>query len=82
MRATGLYLYMVNQRRVDTWPDGQGIRLPGASASDPGALTLEELLRQKEKLEDLIAERGFAASQMASVSTVESETKKAELALV
>ncbi len=78
--AAGFYFYKVNQRRVDAWLEGQGIRLPGSSGSDPGALTLEELVRQKEKLEDLIAEREFAATQNTPVKKVESETQKPELA--
>jgi len=80
--AAGFYFYKVNQRRVDAWLEGQGIRLPGAGARDLSALTLEELVRQKEKLEDLIAEREFTANQKTSVKKVESETQKPKLAPV
>jgi cation-transporting P-type ATPase C len=36
---------------------GQGINLPVSTAADPASLSLEDLVREKEKLEDLIAER-------------------------
>jgi hypothetical protein len=61
--AAGFYLYKKNQKEVDAWLESQGIHFPGASASDPGSMTLEELVRQKERLEDLIAEREAAAEQ-------------------
>ena len=61
--ATGFYVYKMNQKQVDTWLESQGIHLPGASASDYSSMTLEELVRQKETLEDLIAEREYAAEQ-------------------
>jgi hypothetical protein len=59
--AAGFYLYKKNQKQVDAWLESQGIQFPGAGVSDPGSLTLEELVRQKEALEDLIAEREAAA---------------------
>jgi len=61
--AAGFYVYKMNQKQVDTWLESQGIHLPGASASDYSSMTLEELVRQKETLEDLIAEREYAAEQ-------------------
>ncbi len=61
--AAGFYLYKKNQKQVDAWLESQGIQFPGAGASDPGSMTLEELVRQKETLEDLIAERESAAEQ-------------------
>jgi hypothetical protein len=61
--AAGFYLYKMNQRHVDAWLEGQGIRFPGGRADDYASLTLEELVRQKEKLEDLIAEREAALEQ-------------------
>ena len=57
------YFYKMNQKKVDAWLESQGIHLPGASASDYSSMTLEELVRQKETLEDLIAEREYAAEQ-------------------
>jgi hypothetical protein len=61
--AAGFYLYKLNQRQVDAWLESQGIQLPSGSASDYGSMTLEKLVRQKERLEDLIAEREAAAEQ-------------------
>ena len=61
--AAGFYLYKMNQKHVDAWLESQGIQFPGASASDHSSMTLEELVRQKERLEDLIAEREYAAEQ-------------------
>jgi hypothetical protein len=61
--AAGFYFYKMNQKQVDTWLESQGVHLPGSSASDYSSMTLEELVRQKETLEDLIAEREYAAEQ-------------------
>ena len=61
--AAGFYFYKTNQKRVDAWLESQGVHLPGTTASDYSSMTLEELIREKEKLEDLIAEREFAAEQ-------------------
>jgi hypothetical protein len=61
--AAGFYFYKMNQKQVDAWLESQGVHLPGASTSDYSSMTLEELVRQKETLEDLIAEREYAAEQ-------------------
>ena len=73
--AAGFYLYKMNQKRVDSWLESQGIQLPRAGASDPNSMTLEELVREKEKLEDLIAEREYAAAQKAEAKPAEVETR-------
>jgi len=57
--ALGAYLYKQNQGRVDEWLRQQGINVPPASAKDETAMSLEELTRAKERLEDLIAERAI-----------------------
>jgi len=41
----------------------RGIELPTTSGSDYSAMTLEELVREKEDVEDLIAEREHAAAE-------------------
>ena len=64
--AAGFYFYKKNQKRVDDWLRRQGIALPAAEASDVQAMTLEELVREKERLEDLIAEREHAAAQQSA----------------
>jgi hypothetical protein len=55
--AAGFYFYKKKQKRVDEWLRKHGIELPATSGNDYGTMTLEELVRQKEHLEDLIAER-------------------------
>lgn len=57
MSALGLYLYKKNQAAVDEFLRSQGIQIPGSQITDPGLMTLEELVREKERLEDAIAER-------------------------
>jgi len=74
--AAGFYLYKMNQKRVDAWLESQGIQLPRASAGDPGSLTLEELVREKEKLEDLIAEREYAITQKAEAKPAEAAASR------
>jgi hypothetical protein len=61
--AVGFYLYKQNQPAVDEWLRKQGINVPNASVRDYGALSIEELVAEKERLEDLIAEREYAAMQ-------------------
>jgi len=61
--AAGFYFYKKNQKRVDEWLRKQGIELPASSGGDYHALTLGELVREKEQLEDLIAEREYAADE-------------------
>jgi hypothetical protein len=60
--SLGLYIYKNNQAQVDEWLRRQSINLPfpGFQAKDQSAKSLEELLREKERLEDLIAEREMA----------------------
>ena len=78
--AAGFYLYKINQKRVDAWLESQGLQLPRAGANDPSSMTLEELVREKEKLEDLIAEREYAASQKAEAKPAEVETRATQAA--
>ena len=53
----GFYYYKKNQTQVDTWLREQGIDLPDATDRDYEKMTVEELVLEKEHLEDLIAER-------------------------
>ena len=55
--ALGFYLYKKNRKRVDDWLRQQGINVPQNGAGDVASMSLEELTREKERLEDLIAER-------------------------
>ncbi len=55
--AVGFYAYKRNQRQIDGWLRKQGIEISGESDSDYEAMALEDLVMEKERLEDLIAER-------------------------
>ena len=59
--AVAFYLYKQNQPAVDEWLHKQGIQMPSSAARDHTAMTLEELVAEKERLEDVIAEREYAA---------------------
>jgi len=74
--AAGFYFYKKNQKRVDAWLRQQGIALPASEASDYQAMTLEELVREKEQLEDLIAEREHAAAQQAGAKKPRAQRKR------
>jgi len=58
--AVLFYTYRRNQPQVDAWLRQQGISLPETGAEDPSQWSLEQLTREKERLEDLIAEREMA----------------------
>jgi len=58
--AVGFYIYKKNQAKVDEWLRSQGISVPGSPGVDAGGMSLEDLVREKERLEDLIAEREIA----------------------
>jgi hypothetical protein len=74
--AAGFYFYKKNQKRVDDWLRQQGIALPVAEGSDVQTMTLEELVREKERLEDVIAEREHAAAQEASAKKPRGQRKR------
>ncbi len=59
----GFYLYKKNQSQVDEFLRKQGIQLPVDSGKDFAAMDLEELVSEKEKLEDLIAEREITGKE-------------------
>ena len=58
--ALGFYVYKMNQAQVDEWLRRQGFKLPAVSGKDAATMTLEELVTEKERLEDIIAEREMA----------------------
>ena len=60
--SLGLYMYKKNEAQVDQWLRSQSIPFPfsGSPAKDQSGMSVEELLREKERLEDLIAERELA----------------------
>lgn len=55
--ALGFYVYKQNQQQVDEWLRQQGIQMPSSGGTDEKSMSLEELMREKERLEDIIAER-------------------------
>ncbi len=67
--ALGFYLYKKNQGMVDQWLRQQGIQVPQGVSKDPATMSLEDLLVEKERLEDLIAEREYAAGSNAPATT-------------
>lgn len=61
------YYYRKNQPQVDDFLRRQGIELPDLSIErDITSLSLEDLVREKERLEDLIAEREQQPAQTGS----------------
>jgi len=55
--AGGFYLYKKNQAMVDGWLRDQGIRVPSKTSVDPESMSMEDLVTEKERLEDIIAAR-------------------------
>lgn len=60
----GFYVYKKNQPQIDDFLRKQGIQLPDRGSQDYSAMTLEELVSEKERLEDLIAEREMAVEKV------------------
>jgi len=61
--ALGFYLYKRNRQQVDQWLRQQGINVPQTGGRDETGMSLEELVREKERVEDLIAEREMQAGE-------------------
>jgi hypothetical protein len=74
--AALFYAYKKNQKKVDEWLRRRGIHLPKAGGADPDSLSLEDLVREKERLEDLIAEREHAAAQEVGAGSEAEDTAK------
>ena len=64
----GLYLYKQNQQRVDQWLRQQGINVPQLGGKDEKSMSVQELMFEKERLEDLIAEREVENKEQAPAS--------------
>jgi len=65
--ALGFYLYKKNQSEVDQWLQQQGINIPHSNGKSEASMSLEELMREKERLEDVIAEREMQSKPEAPV---------------
>jgi len=61
--AAAYYMYKKNQTQIDDFLRRQGIQMPESSVKDYGTMELEELVLEKERLEDIIAEREMADKQ-------------------
>ncbi len=61
--ALGFYLYKRNQSKVDAFLGKHGIQLSSGLEKDPQSMNLKELILAKEELEDMIAEKEFAAKE-------------------
>ena len=76
--AVGFYLYKKNQSQVDAFLRQHGIEVPASGALDVENLTLEQLVAEKERLEDIIAEREYAAEQEPAPSSEDAEEAPAK----
>ena len=68
--ATGLgvsaltfYIYKKNQAKVDQFLSDHGIQVSTLMERDPQSMSLKELIKAKEDLEDMIAEREYEERQ-------------------
>jgi hypothetical protein len=61
--AAGYYAYSRNKSRIDDFLRRQGLRIPESPTVDASNLSFEQLVAEKERLEDLIAEREHEAAQ-------------------
>jgi hypothetical protein len=61
--ALSFYFYKKNQPKVDQFLSEHGIQMASLVERDPQSMSLKELIKTKEDLEDMIAEREFEAKQ-------------------
>jgi len=61
--TVGFYMYRRNQAQIDSWLRNQGINISSGGDRDAAAMSLEDLVAEKEQLEDVIAEREMAAQE-------------------
>ncbi|WP_297639161.1 hypothetical protein [uncultured Clostridium sp.] len=59
--AVGYYIYKKNQSKVDDFLRNQGINVGTEGAKDYSVMSIEELMENKELIEDFIAEKELAA---------------------
>lgn len=57
------YIYKKNQAKVDQFLSDHGIKVSSLIERDPQSMSLKELVKAKEDLEDMIAEREFEENQ-------------------
>jgi hypothetical protein len=61
--ALGFYLYKKNQSKVDQFLRDRGIQVSSLMQNDPRTMSVKDLIRAKEELEDIIAEKEYEAGQ-------------------
>jgi len=61
--AAGFVYYKKNQAKVDAFLEGKGLSLPLDESTATGNSSLESLVAQKERLEDMIAEKEHAPAE-------------------
>jgi len=63
--ALTFYLYSKNQATVNQFLSDHGIKVSSLMEHDPQSMSIEALIKAKEDLEDIIAEKEYAESQAA-----------------
>ncbi|MDC7239833.1 MAG: hypothetical protein PQJ50_05680 [Spirochaetales bacterium] len=58
--AVGYTVYKKNQDKVDTFLKSKGIDMPSGSSKDYSSMSMEDLVINKERIEDVIAEKEAA----------------------
>lgn len=66
LSVAALYLYKKNKAGVDEFLRSQGIQVPAGQGAASLSMSLEDLVREKERLEDLIAEKELACKTEAT----------------
>ncbi len=61
--AVAYYVYKNNQTQIDDFLRRQGIQMPENNIKNYGNMSLEELVSEKEHLEDIIAEREISVAE-------------------
>lgn len=61
--ALTFYLYKKNQAKVDQFLSEHGIQVSSLIESDHDSMSIKELIKAKEDLEDMIAEREYEEKQ-------------------
>lgn len=61
--AAGYYLYKKNKSKVDDFLRSQGVKIPNCYDRDTSSMSVEDLIREKERMEDLIAEKEQATNE-------------------
>lgn len=61
--ALGFYLYKKNQAIVDQFLRDRGIKISSLLETDPRSMSVKDLIKAKEELEDIIAEKEYEATQ-------------------